>query len=135
MIMTKQETKKSLLLISAMLENISSLQETNREQDDIIRLSEAIDNHLIDEGLVSIENISSAVTDLRDTASDILNGGLSVIKENNDLKQKLYDVTCIADRIRCEVCAGEQLLDPILENANKIVDISDLEDEFMKNVV
>ena len=52
-----------------------------------------------------------------------------------ELQQKMYDVVCIADQIRCEIVSGDQSLDTILKLSNDIVDLSDLHDEFEKDVI
>jgi len=49
------------------------------------------------------------------------------------LKQKLYDVVCLADNIRCEIeVEPNTSIDKISDKANSIICISDLANEFQK---
>lgn len=128
--MTKAQTRDALLLVSAIIENVSSLQKNNRTSDEIIQLSEVVDNYLIREGLMTNDNISKGINDLRDKASEILAiGDTHQIVNSRDLMSLHNNAENIIDEIEGthnhnETDDTQPSHDYIIEQAGEILDFT-----------
>ena len=86
------------------------------------------------------EQKNNRMRDVYCIASEKLEGAKAEITAMNELvkrtEQTFYDIVCEADNIRVEIAVNEKTShDNILHSANLIVDMSDLADEFQKDVV